>query len=73
LIRFGAHNAATGGAPLGTWTLPNTIQTNTISAASAQNPGETAFYQLFYRNAQPNFCNSATANWSNGYSLNWPP
>jgi hypothetical protein len=73
LLRFGAHNAATGGAPLGTWTLPNTIQTNSISVASAQSPGQTAYYQLFYRNAQPNFCTSATANWSNGYSLVWPP
>ncbi len=72
LLRFGAHNAATGGAPLGTWTLPNTIQTNSISAASLQTPGETAYYQLFYRNAQPNFCTAATANWSNAYSLAWP-
>src|SRR5262245_62663320 len=42
LLRFGAHNAATGGAPLGTWTLPNTVQTNSISAASLQTPGQTA-------------------------------
>jgi hypothetical protein len=73
LRRFGAHNAATGGAPLGTWTLPNTIQTSSISAASGQVPGQTAHYQLFYRNAQQNFCTSSTFNWSNGYSLVWPP
>ncbi len=73
LRRFGGHNAGTGGAPLGSWTLPNTIQTNSISAASSQTPGQTAYYQLFYRNAQANFCTSATTNWSNGYSIMWPP
>jgi hypothetical protein len=72
LLRFGAHNAATGGAPLGTWTLPNTLMPTPISTASAQAPGQTAYYQLFYRNAAPNFCTGATANWSNGIQLSWP-
>lgn len=73
LRRFGGHNAATGGAPAGTWTLPNTIQTTSISAATGQLPSQTAYYQLFYRNAQANFCTSATTNWSNGYALVWSP
>ncbi len=72
LLRFGAHNAATGGAPLGTWTLPNSLQPTPIAVASAQAPGQTAYYQLFYRNAAPNFCTGATANWSNGVQLSWP-
>jgi hypothetical protein len=73
LLRFGAHYAATGGAPPGSWTLPNALMPNPISVASAQAPGQTAYYQLFFRNAAPNFCTSATANWSNGVQLAWPP
>ncbi|MFN0242910.1 MAG: hypothetical protein ACKVWV_08480 [Planctomycetota bacterium] len=72
LVRFGGHTAGTNGAPVGTWTYPNTAQTTSVSAATAQPAGQSAFYQLFYRNAVANFCNSATANFSNGYRIDWP-
>ncbi len=72
LIRFGAHNAGTNGAPLGAWTYPNSAQTTSVSAATLQPPGETAYYQLFYRNNAVGFCNPATTNMSNGYQVAWP-
>ncbi len=72
LIRFGSHFAGTNGAPQGHWTYPNTVQTNPVSVQTAQPPGQTAYYQLFYRAAAPNFCNAATTNWSNGYRITWP-
>jgi hypothetical protein len=72
LIRFGSHFAGTNGAPQGHWTYPNTVQTNPVSIQTAQPPGQTAYYQLFYRAAAPNFCSAATTNWSNGYRLTWP-
>ncbi|MFN0242050.1 MAG: hypothetical protein ACKVWV_04090 [Planctomycetota bacterium] len=72
LIRFGGHNAGTNGDPLGHWSYPNDVQTLAVSVATLQLPGQAAFYQLFYRNAVAGFCNPATANWSNGYRVNWP-
>jgi hypothetical protein len=72
LIRFGGHNAATNGAPLGTWTYPNSVQTIPVSTATAQAPAQSAYYQLFYRNNAANFCNPATTNMSNGWQLDWP-
>jgi hypothetical protein len=72
LIRFGAHFAGTNGAPQGYWTYPNTVQTNPVSVQTAQTPGQTAYYQFFYRNTAPNFCTSATTNWSNGVQVDWP-
>lgn len=69
LVRFGAHYAATGGAPPGTWTLPNTLMPTAITVLTAQTPGQMAYYQLFYRNAFANFCSAATANWSNGFAI----
>jgi hypothetical protein len=72
LIRFGAHFAGSNGALLGHWTYPNTVQTNPVSIETAQPPGRTAYYQLLYRAAAPNFCNAATTNWSNGYRIYWP-
>jgi hypothetical protein len=73
LVRFGSHFAGSNGAPQGHWTYPNTVQTNPVSVQTAQPPGQTAYYQLFYRAAAPNFCNAATTNWSNGYRVTWPP
>ncbi len=72
LIRFGAHYAATNGAPQGYWTYPNTVQTNAVSIQTAQPPGQTAYYQLFYRSTLANFCTAATTNWSNGIQVVWP-
>lgn len=72
LIRFGGHNAGTNGAPLGTWTYPNTAQTNPVSMATLQPPGQAAYYQLFYRNLAASFCNPATTNMSNGVRIDWP-
>jgi plastocyanin len=72
LIRFGAHFAATAGAPIGHWTYPNTVQTTPVSVQTLQAPGQTAYYQLFYRNTAANFCNSGTTNWSNGFEIAWP-
>ncbi|MFN0243344.1 MAG: plastocyanin/azurin family copper-binding protein [Planctomycetota bacterium] len=72
LIRFGGHNAGTNGAPVGSWTYPNSAQTTPVSVATLQTPGQQAFYQLFYRHAAPNFCNAGTTNFSNGYALSWP-
>jgi hypothetical protein len=72
LIRFGSHFAGTNGAPQGHWSYPNTVQTNPVSVQTAQPSGQTAYYQLFYRAAAPNFCNAATTNWSNGYRITWP-
>lgn len=71
IIRFGSHYAATGGAPLGSWTYPNTIQTTAVSTATAQIAGQHAYYQLYYRNAMPNFCTAATANLSNAVDIMW--
>ena len=71
LVRFGAHFAGTNGAPLGTWTYPNTTQTIPVATATAQAPGSTSSYQLFYRNAAANFCNPAGANLSSGMLIPW--
>jgi hypothetical protein len=71
LWRFGGHNAGTGGASVGSWTYPNTVQTKSVSAATLQAPGSHAFYQLFYRNAAAGFCSSGTTNWSNGVEIAW--
>jgi hypothetical protein len=71
LLRFGAHYAATGGASPGEWTLPNSLMTTPISTLTAQSPAQTAYYQLYYRNAAPAFCNVWTSNWSNGQALIW--
>lgn len=72
LVRFGGHNAGTNGAPLGSWTYPNTAQTLSVSTATAQGPSQHAYYQLYYRNAAANFCTSFTANLSNGVDITWP-
>ncbi len=72
LIRFGSHFAGTNGAPLGTWTYPNSAQTLSVSAATLQAPASTSYYQLFYRNAATGFCNASGANLSAGVSIPWP-
>lgn len=71
LIRFGAHSAGTNGAPNGSWTYPNAVQSIPVSVATAQTPGQAAYYQYFYRNTAANFCTSATTNWSNAVQVNW--
>jgi hypothetical protein len=71
LLRVGAHNAGTYGAPPGTWTYPNNVQTLPVHVVTAQQYGEDAHYQLFYRNAVPGFCTPATANWSNAVRFVW--
>ncbi|MFN0241714.1 MAG: TolB family protein [Planctomycetota bacterium] len=72
LIRVGGHAAGTNGAPVGSWTYPNLVQTTPITQITAQGPG-LAWYQLFYRNATPGFCSAGTTNWTNGVSVTWPP
>ncbi len=72
LIRFGSHFAGTNGAPLGTWTYPNSAQTISVSAATLQAPASTSYYQLFYRNAAAGWCNPSGANLSAGMSIPWP-
>ena len=49
-----------------------TAQTASISAATLQPGAQNAYYQLFYRNAAANFCNSSTANFSNALQVFWP-
>lgn len=71
LLRVGAHNAGTYGAPLGTWTYPNNVQTLPVHVVTAQQYGQDAHYQLFYRNAVPGFCTAATANFSNAVRVGW--
>ncbi|MFN0245232.1 MAG: PQQ-dependent sugar dehydrogenase [Planctomycetota bacterium] len=72
LLRIGGHNAGTNGAPAGTWTYPNAAQTTSVSAATLQPAGERAYYQVLYRNNQPNFCSPGTVNLTNGYFVDWP-
>lgn len=72
LVRFGGHNAGTNGAALGAWSYPNTAQTISVSVATGQPPGQSAFYQLIYRNTAPLFCTSGTTNWSSGLRVDWP-
>jgi hypothetical protein len=72
LIRFGGHYAGTNGAPIGVWTYPNTLQTLPVSSATLQTAGQSAFYQLYYRNAESFFCTDATTNLSNAYQVSWP-
>jgi hypothetical protein len=72
LIRFGAHFAGTNGAAQGYWTYPNTVQTNPVSVQTLQPAGQTAYYQLFFRNPAANFCTAATTNWTNGIRISWP-
>lgn len=72
LIRFGAHFASTNGAPFGSWTYPNAVQTLSVTTSTQQQSGVSAFYQFFYRNNAANFCNSATTNFSNGFRVDWP-
>ncbi|MFN0241392.1 MAG: hypothetical protein ACKVWV_00710 [Planctomycetota bacterium] len=71
LVRFGGHNASSNGNPDGRWIYPNTAQTMAISIATAQAPGETAYYQLYYRNAAAGFCSPGTINFSGGLSVDW--
>lgn len=72
VVRFGGHNAGTNGNAIGQWAYPNAVQTIPISAATAQVAGQSAFYQLYYRNAVAGFCTPATANWSNAFQIDWP-
>lgn len=71
LIRFGGHNAGSNGDPIGKWRYPNGVQTTPVSVATAQQLGQAAYYQHYYRNAAPLFCNSSTANLSNGMQISW--
>lgn len=50
---------------------PSDAQALPVSTATAQPAGQSAYYQLFYRNAAVNFCNATTANLSNGVQLLW--
>jgi hypothetical protein len=72
LVRFGAHYAGTNGAPVGQWTYPNTVQTLPVTQATLQVPGQTAHYQLYYRNAAAGFCSPGTTNLTNAFSIDWP-
>ncbi|MFN0243333.1 MAG: TolB family protein [Planctomycetota bacterium] len=72
LVRFGGHNAGTNGALAGAWSYPNGAQTMSVSAVTGQTAGQSAYYQLFYRNSTPGFCSSATTNWSNSVGVAWP-
>ncbi|MFN0245195.1 MAG: hypothetical protein ACKVWV_20105, partial [Planctomycetota bacterium] len=60
------------GAALGCWSYPNTAQTTPVSVATSQPAGQTARYQLVYRNSVPGFCSPATTNISSGVQANWP-
>lgn len=72
LVRFGGHNAGTNGDAVGTWSYPNSVQTTAVSIATAQGAGQTASYQLIYRNSAASFCTPETTNWSNGMRVAWP-
>jgi hypothetical protein len=70
LTRFGSQYAACGSvkypnAAAG-WNAP-------LSLVSGTTPGSgvSKYYQVFYRNAAPNFCTGATTNWTSGYRLDW--
>ncbi|MFN0242522.1 MAG: hypothetical protein ACKVWV_06485, partial [Planctomycetota bacterium] len=73
LVRFGAHNQGSNGDAVGTWSFPNTAQTTAVSTATAQTAGQSAYYQLFYRNPAV-FCSNvatATTNFTNAQQLLW--
>lgn len=72
IIRFGGHFAGANGEEMGIWKYPNDVQTLPVTTVTAQPAGQSAYYQLFYRNASANFCNASTANLSNGIQLAWP-
>lgn len=72
MVKFGAHNAGTEGAPTGLWTYPSTVQTTPVSVATTQAPATTASYQLMYRNAVASFCSGDTFNVSSGVQIPWP-
>jgi hypothetical protein len=72
IVRFGGHIAGANGDAPGRWSYPNAVQTTPISTMTSQAPGQTAYYQLYYRNAAASFCTPATTNWSSGLVVPWP-
>ncbi len=44
-----------------------------VSVRGAVNAGDVRVYQIWYRNADPVFCNPETFNLSNGVQVNWTP
>lgn len=72
LLRFGGHPSGSHGDSPGYWSYPNAVHTSAVSAVTFQPPGETAWYQLFYRNASAGFCSPGTTNLTNGVRLSWP-
>lgn len=71
LVRAGGHNAGTNGDPVGQWRYPNATQTLSISVATGQQPSQSAFYQVIYRNAAADFCSPGTTNWTNAVQVDW--
>lgn len=71
LVRFGGHRAGSNGERPGQWCYPNAVQRTPVSVATAQPTGQTAYYQLTYRNAVLGFCSPATTNWTNAVQIDW--
>lgn len=66
-IRFGGQTAQSG---LGFYPDISSPSISTVGGTPAGS-GLTAFYQVFYRNADPAFCPSATFNMTNGVRIVW--
>lgn len=71
LLRFGGHIAGTNGDNFGYWSYPNAAQTLSVSAATLQPAGASAYYQLVFRSAQSGFCNPSTYNITNAVAVAW--
>lgn len=77
LVRFGGHAGQIGGEvpPTfghGFWIYPYWGNTQTISSATAQVAGQTAYYQVVYRDAGGGHCNPSAYNLTNGIAVTWP-
>jgi hypothetical protein len=67
LVRLAAQNATAGAA-----TFPGvSLQTLSQAGGTAPGSGITAWYQVFYRDADPSYCTSGTFNSTNGYVITW--
>lgn len=77
LVRFGGHAGQIGGEvpPTfghGFWIYPYWGNTQSISAATSQGAGQTAYYQVVYRDSAGGHCNPSAYNLTNGIAVTWP-
>ncbi|MFN0244339.1 MAG: hypothetical protein ACKVWV_15735 [Planctomycetota bacterium] len=77
LVRFGGHAGQFGpvGPPTfgnGFWTYPYWNNAQSISSATSQVAGQTAYYQVVYRDSGIGHCNPSAYNLTNGVAVTWP-